>query len=142
MSLPLGLRTLITSRRNSSAIITALSMIFVITSAPNALAAGLRLGGGGSYGSGGSYYQPRVYNSPPPAYSRDAYQLGYGTAGGLIGGRYGGGYGATVGGGLGQYYGGRAYDYQSQYNTQRYYYPPAYGTQTTTPYMLRTVPRY
>jgi hypothetical protein len=98
----------------------------------------------------GGYYQPRIYNSPPPRYSRDAYVQGGGLAGGIAAGAagtyYGGPYGGVVAGGVGQaaggYYGGRMYDNQSTYTTQRYYAPPAYGVQTTTPYMTRTVPRY
>lgn len=97
----------------------------------------------------GGYYQPRVYNSPPPRQSRDAYVAGGNIAGGLVGGyagSFGGpagsGYGATVGGATGGYYGGRVYDNQSRYNTQHYYAPPAYGYQTTTPYMIQRVPRY
>lgn len=100
------------------------------------------------YSQSPGYYQPRVYNSPPPRYSRDAYIAGGNIVGGVTGGAAGSyfgpagsGYGATVGGAAGGYYGGRMYDNQSQYMQQRYYAPPAYGIQSTTPYMMRTVPR-
>jgi hypothetical protein len=89
----------------------------------------------------GGYYQPRIYNSPPPRYSRDAY-IASGTAiGGVAGARFGG-YAGAIGGAAGGYYGARSYDYQSRNMRQSYYYPRAYGIQTTTPYMVRTVPRY
>jgi hypothetical protein len=96
------------------------------------------------------YYQPRVYNSPPPQYSRNTYVQGGAMVGGIGAGAagtyYGGPYGGIVAGGVGQtaggYYGGRLYDNQSAYTTQRSYYPSAYGVQTTTPYMQRTIPRY
>lgn len=91
---------------------------------------------------GGGYYQPRVYNSPPPRGNRDGYIAGGAIAGGSVGQRYGGPYGAIVGGGVGGYAGGQVYDYQSRNMQQRYYYPQPYGVQTTTPYMVRTVPRY
>lgn len=98
------------------------------------------------------YYQPRVYNSPPPRYSRDANVA----AGRLIGGGAGFVAGAAaapyigpaargaplIGSTAGGYYAGRAYDNQVRNTTQQYYYAPAYGIQTTTPYMTRTVPRY
>jgi hypothetical protein len=87
-------------------------------------------------------YQPRVYNSPPPQYSRDAYVAGGTIIGGLAGGYRGGGPGATIGGALGGYYGGQRYDYQNRYTTQYSYYPPAFGIANTTPYYMRTVPRY
>jgi hypothetical protein len=98
----------------------------------------------------GGYYQPRVYKSPPPMYSRNTYIQGGAMVGGIAAGAtgtyYGGPYGGIVAGGVGQtaggYYGGRLYDNQSAYTTQRYYYPPAYGVQTTTPYMVQSAPRY
>lgn len=98
----------------------------------------------------GSYYQPRVYNSPPPQYSRNTYVtggrivggIGAGVAGTYAGGPYAGRVAGPIGGAMGGYYAGRVYDNQARYTTQRYYAPPAYGMQTTTPYMMRTVPRY
>lgn len=97
-----------------------------------------------------SYYQPRVYNSPPPQYSRNTYVtggrivggIGAGVAGTYAGGPYAGRVAGPIGGAVGGYYAGRVYDNQVRYTTQRYYAPPAYGVQTTTPYMTRTVPRY
>jgi hypothetical protein len=106
----------------------------------------------------GGYYQPRVYNSPPPQHSRDAYVQGGSVVGGLggmgvgavagnfVGGPVAGGYasgaGGIVGSAAGGYYGGRAYDNQASTMTQRYYYAPYMGVQTTTPYMVRVVPRH
>src|SRR5690242_10553561 len=77
------------------------------------------------------YYQPRVYQPPQPYYSRDAYIAGGTIVGGTVGTRYGGPYGGVVGGAVGGYYGGTVYDQQA---APRYYYPRAYGVQTTTPY--------
>ncbi len=90
----------------------------------------------------GGYYQPRVYYSPPPRYSRDAYQAGGALIGGGVGLYYRSPSAALAGSVGGNYYGGRYYDYQRRYTTQYSYYPRAYGVQTTTPYMTRTVPRY
>jgi hypothetical protein len=112
-----------------------------------------------------TYYQPRVYSQTysTPAFPRSVYQyggggigsvagsVGGGLGGAAVGARVGGPYGAAVGGlagsGAGTYYGAlagqaagsRFYDSQrGTYQTNSYYYTPAYGIQGTTPYRVQT----
>jgi hypothetical protein len=93
-----------------------------------------------------SYYQPRVYSTyqvPRPYAGQAEYMLGGGVAG--LAATRGNGYAGVAG----AYAGQKLYDYQAQYGgrtyqspTSSYYYAPAYGIQTTTPYMVRPNPNY
>src|SRR5260370_19142044 len=101
------------------------------------------------YRSGGGSYQPRgyTYTPPRPYFSQNTY--------GVVGGAVGGAAGTFVApfagpaapyvpyatGAAGAIYGNSLYNNQNR--TYQYYYAPqAYGMRTTTPYMIRSYPRY